>query len=69
MTKKLIEIDNELLAEAREVLGTSTQRETVTKALDEVVRHHRRRQFMAMLKDGKLDDLADPEIMAGAWRP
>lgn len=68
MTKKLIDIDDDLLVQAKEVLGTTTQRETVNRALDEVVRRSQRRQFMTLLKDGVLDDLADPEIMAGAWR-
>lgn len=67
MTKKLLDIDDNLLAEARAVLGTSSQRETVTMALDEVVRRHRRQKYVALLTGDQLD-LADPEIMAGAWR-
>lgn len=68
MTKKLIEIDDVLLAAARKILGASSQRETIALALDEIVRRHRRQEFMALLKSGAFDDLANPEIMAGAWR-
>jgi Arc/MetJ family transcription regulator len=68
MTKKLIEIDDALLAEAREILGASSQRETIALALDEIVRRQRGQDFVALLKSGAFDDLANPEIMAGAWR-
>lgn len=68
MTKKLIDIDDTLLAQAKEALGTTTQRETVTRALDEVVRRALQVESIQMLSDGELPDLADPEIMAGAWR-
>ena len=67
MTKKLIEIDDSLLNEAKAILGTSTQRETVTRALDAVVRRRRREEFTDLLTSGRLD-LADPEVMGGAWR-
>ena len=66
MTKKLIDIDDELLAAAREALGASSQRETVTLALNEVVRRHRRGEYVALLTNGQYD-IADAEIMAGAW--
>ena len=67
MTKKLIEIDDNLLDEAKAILGTSTQRETVNRALDEVVRRRQRQDFMDLLTSGQLD-LADAEVMRGAWR-
>lgn len=67
VTKKLIDIDDALLAEARKILGASSQRETVTLALDEIVRRSRRREYVELLTSGHYD-LADPEVMAGAWR-
>jgi Arc/MetJ family transcription regulator len=67
VTKKLIDLDEKLLAEAKEILGASTQRETVTRALDDVVRRHRRREYVDLLTSGQFD-LADPKTMAGAWR-
>lgn len=68
MTKKLIDIDDELLAKAREILGATSQRETVTIALSEVVNLQRRLDFLELAKNGALEDLGNPEIMAGAWR-
>jgi Arc/MetJ family transcription regulator len=68
VTKKLIDIDEQLLAEARSILGAASQRETVNRALDEVVRRQRRREFVEMLGRDRLD-LADDEVMQRAWRP
>ncbi len=48
-----IEIDDELLARAREVLGTNGLRDTVHAALDEVVK--------ARLRAELADQLADPD--------
>lgn len=36
--------------------------------LSEDGRRERRRAFLALLADGTLADLGDPELMAGAWR-
>jgi len=41
-----IEIDDELLKEAQQALGTSTKRETVAAALREVVRRRARRSIL-----------------------
>lgn len=45
MTKTLIDIDSALLAEAAGVLGTRTKKDTVTKALAEIVRRERLREL------------------------
>lgn len=45
MTKTLIDIDDELLADAAAVLGTKTKKDTVTTALAEVVRRQRLREL------------------------
>jgi len=37
-----IEIDDEVLREAQQLIGTNTKRETVDMALRELVAHHRR---------------------------
>lgn len=68
MSKRLVDIDDELLAEATEILGASTMKEAVNRSLEEVVLAARRRQHAERLS--RLDDLdlADPEVMAGAWR-
>ncbi len=48
-----IEIDEELLANAQNVLGTTGLKDTVDAALDEVVRAHLRRRLIERIKTGK----------------
>jgi Arc/MetJ family transcription regulator len=67
--KTSVEVDEKLLGEAQRVLGTKTIRETIQRALEEVVRAEARREETDALATMKDLDLADPEIMAGAWRP
>ena len=70
MTKRLVDIDDEVLEEARRALGTSTLKETVNRALRHTVEHHRRPPvspedvgaFVAATAD-----LRNPEVMAEAW--
>ncbi|HUP51901.1 MAG TPA: type II toxin-antitoxin system VapB family antitoxin [Longimicrobiales bacterium] len=66
--KTSVEIDEELIAEAQRILETRTIRDTIEAALREVVRADARRQEVEALAGMKGLDLADPEIMAGAWR-
>lgn len=71
MTKRLVDIDDDLLGRAREALGTTTLKDTVNSALAEVVTIAHRRQLTR--EDLKLfaeatRDLGDPEVMARAWR-
>lgn len=63
-----IEIDDELLGKAREVLGTKGLRDTVEAALDEVVKAALRRRLAERLKTGRGLDLG-PEILAEIRRP
>lgn len=68
MTKRLVDIDDDLLAEAKQLLGTPTNKETVNSALREAVAVMHRRAFLERMIDEGLPDLGDPEVMAGAWR-
>ncbi len=68
MTKRLVDIDDDLLAEARELLGAASMKETVNAALREVVAAELRRRHLLRLRTGEGMDLDDDEIMAGAWR-
>ncbi len=68
MSKTLIDVDDELLTDAAQVLGTVTKKDTVNRALAEAVALARRRQHVRRLIEGGLPDLADPEVMARAWR-
>lgn len=68
MAKKLVDIDEETLARAREILGADTMKQTVNEALAEVVRAAERRAHAARLVSMDGLDLDDERIMAGAWR-
>jgi Arc/MetJ family transcription regulator len=66
--RHLIDLDEEPPAQAAELLGTKTEKDTVNRALSEYVRFRLRMNFGERLASGGLPDLADPEIMARAWR-
>lgn len=72
MTKRLVDIDDSLLDEAKARLGAETIKETVNAALARVANEPSRseadvrealRAFAAATQD-----LRDPEVMDGAWR-
>ncbi len=68
MTKRLVDIDDELLATATDILGTSTMKDTVNEALAEVGRAELRRRHVERLTTMDGLDLADDEVMSRAWR-
>jgi len=68
MTKRLIDIDDDLLDQARTLTGATTMRETVNTSLREVINAELRRQHLVRLATGEGTDIADDEVMAGAWR-
>ena len=68
MAKRLVDIDDELLEKATSVLGASTMKETVNRALEEVVRADLRRRHADRLARMEGLDLDDPDVMARAWR-
>lgn len=72
MTKRLIDIDDELLLAAQATLGAGTFKETVRAALEQVISSRDRggtptssllANFAAATRD-----LCDPEVMDAAWR-
>ena len=66
--KTSVEIDEDLLESAKRILETTTVRDTVEEAFREVARVEARRQEVLTLTRMKDLDLADPKVMAGAWR-
>jgi Arc/MetJ family transcription regulator len=60
-----LDIDDEMLAKAREILGTRGIKDTVDEALREIVRREAGRRLIARLKEN--EDLRNPEIMQHAW--
>lgn len=65
MRRTTLDIDDDMLAKAREILGTNGIKDTVDEALREIVRREAGRRLIARLKEN--EDLANPEIMARAW--
>lgn len=68
VTKRLVDIDDDLLDAATELLGASTMKEAVNRSLEEVVFAARRRRHADRLSTMRDLELADPAAMAGAWR-
>ena len=66
MTKRLVDIDDSLLREAQQLLGAETMKETVNRALGEVIDLDRRRRLLDRMSTGKGLDLGD-ETMRAAW--
>ena len=68
MRKTSVSIDDDLLEQARTLLGASSIKETIDRALRQVVQAAARREEIDAL--AKMDglDLADEEIMSNAWR-
>ena len=68
MRKTSVDVDDRLLEQVRGVLGTSSIKETIDRALREVMRVEARRREITAL--GVMDglDLADEKVMAKAWR-
>ena len=68
MHKTALRIDDELLDQAREVLGTSSATETIQAALMEVVARRGRERLFERLRTQEGIDLADDTVMSQAWR-
>ncbi len=68
MHRTTIEIDDKKLSRARRILGTKGIKDTLEKALDEVLAMEVRKKAVARLMSLDGTDLADPEVMDGAWR-
>jgi Arc/MetJ family transcription regulator len=67
MHKTALRLDEELLEEARRLLGTRTATETIHAALAEVVDRRARARLFDRLRKGEGIDLADEAVMAQAW--
>jgi Arc/MetJ family transcription regulator len=68
MAKTLIDIDEEYLDAAQQVLGTATKKDTVNAALRQVAALAARRRDLHRLTSGGLPDLQDEDVMRAAWQ-
>jgi Arc/MetJ family transcription regulator len=66
--KTSVEINQQLLEAAQRILSTATIKDTIEEAFREVLRAQARREEVVALATMRGMDLADPEVMAGAWR-
>jgi Arc/MetJ family transcription regulator len=60
-----LDIDEDMLAKAREILGTRGVKDTVDEALREVLRLEAGKRLIARYKDN--EDFGNPEVMERAW--
>ncbi|MEU9792431.1 type II toxin-antitoxin system VapB family antitoxin [Streptomyces sparsogenes] len=66
MARTVIDVDDEMLAEAAEIFGTTTKVATVNAALEDAVKRRKRASFLNWLVQGGLLDLTGPvETPAG----
>lgn len=68
MHKTTLVIDDKKLARVRRILGTKGIKETIDRALDEVVALAARRRALGRLRSLEGLDLDDPDVMDEAWR-
>jgi Arc/MetJ family transcription regulator len=57
MSRTILDVDDELLANAAKIFGTTTKKATVNAALQAAVNREKRREFAEWLKAGGLPDL------------
>lgn len=68
MTKRLIELDDDLLAAARRELHTTGVSDTVRAALKQAANAAARARQVDWLSEGGLEPLADRENRTAVWR-
>jgi Arc/MetJ family transcription regulator len=68
VTKRLIDLDDELLAEAQRELNTSGISDTVRAALQQAASAAARARQVRWLREGGLEAMADPAQRADVWR-
>ncbi|MFR9726343.1 type II toxin-antitoxin system VapB family antitoxin [Streptomyces sp. MS19] len=62
MSRTVIDLDDELLADVARALGTRTKKETVNTALREVLENRRRALVLARLRAASADGAFDLEL-------
>jgi Arc/MetJ family transcription regulator len=68
MTKRLIELDDGLLAEVQRQLGTTGVTDTVRTALVQISASLARARQVAWLSEGGLAEMIEPDQRAEVWR-
>lgn len=60
MARTVIDLDDEMLAQAAEIFGTTTKVATVNAALEDAIKRRKRASFLNWLAEGGLPDLTGP---------
>lgn len=68
MTKRLIDLDDDLLAAAQKELNTTGVADTVRLALRQAAASAARARQVAWLSDGGLESMSDAEGRDDVWR-
>jgi Arc/MetJ family transcription regulator len=68
MTKRLIDLDDELLADAQRELNTTGVSDTVRAALQQAAARSARARQVMWLQEGGLAAMADPARRDEVWR-
>jgi Arc/MetJ family transcription regulator len=65
MSRTVIDLDDELVADAARALGTRTKKDTVNTALREVLENRRRAVALTRLREATADGAFDLELLEG----
>ena len=68
MRKTTLTIDDDKIAQAREILGTTGITDTIDAALRETIRRAAAERLIERMTTMDGLDLADPQMRADAWR-
>lgn len=60
MARTVTDVDDEMLAEAAEIFGTTTKADTENAALEDAIKRRKRASFLNWLAEGGLPDLTGP---------
>jgi len=63
VSRTVIDLDDELVAEVAKALGTSTKKETVNRALREVLENRRRAVALTRLREAAADGAFDLALL------
>ena len=64
MSRTVIDLDDELVAEVAQALGTRTKKDTVNTALREVLENRRRAMALTRLREAAEEGAFDLELLA-----
>jgi Arc/MetJ family transcription regulator len=67
MTMTSVDVDLDKLAQAGRLLGTTTKKDTISRALDEVLRIHAAQHLMEAMQSDAIEITDPDEVRRRAW--